>query len=75
MLLRIILVVLALAGAGFGVVLSLSLTPSRAILRSVPTWETTEMLFPRASENTPASSRPTDAQKTSPHAVSMRDVV
>jgi len=75
MLLRIILVVLAIAGAGLGVALSLSLTPSSAILRSIPTWETTESLFPKGSNNPPASSRPTHAPKTSPHAFSSRDVV
>ena len=75
MLLRIVLAGLAVAAAGLGVALSLSLTPSGAIVRSLPRWESTEMLFPRASDNTPASSRPTDAANTTPHAVSARDVV
>jgi len=75
MLLRIVLVVLALAGAGLGVALSLSLTPSSAIVRSIPMWGTTEMLFPRAPRDMPASSRPANAPETSPHAFSTRDVV
>jgi hypothetical protein len=75
MLLRIVLMGLAIATAGLGVALSLSLTPSSAILRSVPRWETTEMLFPKASDSTPASPRPADAPKTSPHAFSPRDIV
>lgn len=75
MLLRIILMGLALAGAGLGVALSLSMTPSSAIVRSIPVWKTTDMLFPRASDDTPASSRPTGAAKTSPHALSTRDIV
>jgi len=74
-MLRIILMGLALAGAGLGVALSLSMTPSSAILRSVPVWKATEMLFPRESADTPASSHPTDAPKTSRPAVSARDIV
>lgn len=75
MLLRIVLMGLALAGAGLVVALSLSMTPSSAIVRSIPAWKTTEMLFPRASDDRPASSRPSDARKTSPHALSTRDIV
>ena len=75
MLLRIILMGLALAGAGLGVALSLSMTPSSAIVRSIPVWKTTEMLVPRASDDTPASSHPTHAPTTSPRAVSARDIV
>ena len=75
MLLRIVLMGLALAGAGLGVALSLSMTPSSAIVRSIPAWKTTEMLFPRASDDKPASSRPTDAPKAPPRPFSTRDVV
>ena len=75
MLLRIILMGLALAGAGLEVAWSLSMTPSSVIVRSIPVWETTDMPFPRASDDTPASSRPSGAPKTSPHALSTRDIV
>jgi hypothetical protein len=74
MLLRITLVGLAIAAAGLGVALSLSLTPSGAIVRSIPRWQSTEMLFPRAND-TQASPRASDPAKASPHAVSARDVV
>jgi len=74
-MLRIVLIGLALAGAGLGIALSLSMTPSSAIVHSAPVWKATEMLLPRASDDTPASSRPTDAPKASPPAVSARDIV
>ena len=65
---RMVLVGLALASAGLGVVFSLSLTPSSAIARSIPIWETTEMVLPGASDS--------EAQpKTSPHASPGRDIV
>ena len=75
MLLRIVLMGLALATAVLGVALCLSMTPSSAIVRSIPVWKTSETLFPRTPDDAPASSRPADAPKTPPHAFSTRDIV
>jgi hypothetical protein len=58
---RMVLVGLALASAGLGVALSLSLTPSSAILRSIPLWETQEI---QGIQESP-----------SPHASPGRDIV
>ena len=75
MLLRIVLMGLALATAALGVALCLSLTPSSAIVRAIPVWKTTEMHLPRASDDTPASTRPTDVSEKPPRAFSTRDIV
>ena len=74
MLLRIVLATLALAAAGLGVALSLSLTPSTAILRSIPVWEPRGTLVPSTLEEAPQTARPADGAKKSPHA-SRRDLV
>jgi len=65
---RMVLVGLALASAWLGVALSLSLTPSSAVVRSIPSWEATDLLLPSASDGGPQP-------KTSPHASLGRDIV